>query len=104
MVYFNRQAVLDLEQIFEGLLVWEKHPLEIEHARKYRDDIIDVCRRLDTQSHHFNCKYPQHKLYGAKFTRYRRNKSTVWYIIYNISSLGDVFIEKILSNYETSEV
>lgn len=103
MVYLSEQAENDLYQILVGLATWEKHPLEFAHAASYVEDIRQIALSLDQKSHHFNCKFPQHKLYGAKFTRYRRNKSTVWYIIYNISPKADIFIEKILSNYEMVE-
>lgn len=102
MVYFNKQAILDLEGIFEGLILWKKHPLEIEHAKKYRDDIIDICQSLENTNYHLNIKFPEHKIYGSKFTRYRRNKNTIWYIIYNIAPTGDIFIEKVTNNYDTT--
>ncbi len=34
MVYFNKQAVNDIDSIVDGLLSWEKHPLELNHVPK----------------------------------------------------------------------
>ena len=101
MVYFSRQAKIDLELIFKGIISWEKHSITIEHVERYIDDISDSANNLSTKTKHQNCIYPSHKQYGDKFFRYRRNKNTIWYLIYNVDFYGNIFIEKIISNYLT---
>ncbi|MDD2798107.1 MAG: hypothetical protein PHV20_05895 [Bacteroidales bacterium] len=84
-----------------GLITWNKHPLEVAHASEYVADIRKVCDSLDTKSVHFNTQFRLHKQYGDKVHNYRRNKHTNWYIIYNIDSFGNIYIERIISNYLT---
>ena len=72
MVYFSRQAIIDLDTIFIGILSWKKHTLSLEHAEKYIDDIADSAYKLSTKTTHQNCIYPSHKQYGDKFIRYCR--------------------------------
>ena len=102
MVLFSHLAENDLTNIFIGLSLWKKHPLEFKHAEKYVDDIVDVCESLDKASYHANVQYNIHKQYGEKVFCYTRNKSTTWYIIYDID-LGSntVYIQHITSNHVT---
>jgi len=67
----------------------------------YRNDIVAECYKLEIKLRHQNCIYPTHKRFGEKFIRYRRNKNTTWYIIYNIDMHGNILIEKVISNYQT---
>lgn len=101
MVYYSYPAKMDLSNILTGLMEWPKHPLETEHALQYVDDIFAVCDSLDMKIYHANTVYPVHKLYGSKVYTYKRNRQTTWYIIYNLDRHGNVFINKIMSNYQT---
>ena len=99
MVIINSRTEDDFVSIFYGLITWEKHPLELAHARAYLNDIRNVCYSLDSKSIHFNNKFPELKKYGAKLHTYKRNKQTHWYIVYNIDRHGNIFINHISSNY-----
>jgi len=101
MVYYSKQADKDLDDILEGLLTWWKHTLTREFCLNYVSDIIDVCDSLDTKTVHFNASYETHKRYGEKVHKYVRNKSTTWYIIYNIDLYHNVYVNKIISNHLT---
>ena len=101
MVYYSIEADNDLDEILEGLLSWRKCVLTREFCQSYISDIIDVCDSLDGKSIHFNTVYETHKLYGKKVHKYSRNKSTTWYIIYDIDSNNNIYINKIISNYLT---
>jgi len=101
MVYYSNNARIDLRNIFDGLLTWSKHQLEYNHVVLYHNDILDICNSLDSKSVHFNTRYTTHKRYGEKVHTYRRSKQTIWYIIYNLDQHGNVYIQKILSNYST---
>lgn len=100
-VYISRQAVEDLKNIFSALITWEKGPLELEHALQYIDDIEAKCFSLENKMYHVRTTFSTHKLYGDKLLTYRRNRATVWYIIYNIDTFHNVLITKIISNYLT---
>jgi len=47
MVYYSEQAENGLYNILIGLANWEKHPLGIQHALNYYDDIRQICDKLD---------------------------------------------------------
>jgi plasmid stabilization system protein ParE len=102
-VYISPQAVDDLKNIFTALINWKKGSLELDHALKYVDDIEARCLSLANKTYHFRTTFTTHKLYGDKVVTYRRNRSTVWYIIYNIDSFQNIIITKIISNYLTVE-
>ena len=102
-VYFSRQAVDDLKDIFRALITWEKGPLELKHALQYVDDIEAKCFSLANKTYHVRTTFATHKLYGDKVLTYRRNRATVWYIIYTIDSFHNILITKIISNYLTVE-
>ena len=70
---------------------------------KYVDDIEAKCFSLSNTTHHFRTTYPSHKLFGDKVLTYRRNRATVWYIIYTIDMFHNVLVTKIISNYLTIE-
>ena len=103
MVYYSKQTDNDLDEILEGLLTWQKHILTREFCLNYVSDIIDVCNRLSHKSFHIDAVYETHKRYGKKVHKYPRNKSTTWYIIYNVTDTMDIYIEKIISNYLTAK-
>ena len=103
MVLFSQLAENDLSNIFIGLSLWKKHPLEYEHAMNYVDDIVDLCESLDKTNHHFNTQFEMHKKYGKKVHCYNRNKNTTWYIIYDIDlSTNTIYIQHITSNHTTT--
>jgi hypothetical protein len=103
MVYYSNQAEKDLDDILDGLLTWQKQVLTREFCLNYISDIIDICDSLNTQMFHFEAVYETHKRYGKKVHKYSRNKNTLWYIIYDIDSYNNVYINKIINNYLTIE-
>ena len=101
MVILNSRSEDDLISIFYGLIVWEKHPLELEHAKLYLNDMRNVCQSIGSRTFHFNNKFSKLKKYGDKLHTYKRNKQTQWFIIYNIDRHGNIFINHITSNHNT---
>jgi len=101
MVYYSRQADIDLDEILEGLLHWKKFELTYDFCYNYVSDIIDICDSLDTKTYHRNTFHPTHKQFGEKVYAYHRNKQTTWYIIYNIDLFGSILVNKIISNHLT---
>jgi hypothetical protein len=101
MVFINRQAKIDLDNLVTALLEWEKITLSVAEVMRYVDDIVDICYQLDKSAYHQSAKYKEHLKYGTYSYPYRRNKNTIWYIIYNIDTSNTIFINKIISNYLT---
>ncbi len=101
MVWYNLQAVEDLSNILYGLASWSKHPLGMEHALLYVQDIRDICDKLDEKVYHTKVIYVSHAGYGEYVHRYKRNKNTTWYILYNTYEHNIVEIAKIMSNHLT---
>jgi hypothetical protein len=102
MVYINDTALNDLNDILDGLMMWKKHSLEPAHAENYVDDIVEFCYTLDKLQYHFSAQYEEHLKYGKFVCLYKRNYSTVWYIIYDKDLTGNIFINKIINNYMTT--
>ena len=50
MIYLNSRAEDDLVSILIGLLTWEKHFIELEHATSYIHDIRMECYSLGTKN------------------------------------------------------
>jgi len=101
MVFIDRQAKIDLDNIVIGLLEWNKIVLTVPEVMQYVDDIVNICYQLDGLIHHSKAKYKEHLKYGAYSYPYKRNKNTTWYLIYNIDSFENIFVNKIMSNYLT---
>ena len=101
MIYYSQKAFDDLDNIFYGLIIWPKHPLEPEHAKQYVRNIEEMCNSLDGKFYHQKTSYITHKKYGNYVYQYKRNQNTSWYIIYNKSLSNDIFIERIINNYLT---
>jgi len=101
MVFIKRQAKIDLDNIVVGLLEWKKITLSVAEVMKYVDDIADICNQLESSVYHCHAKYKEHLKYGKYSYPYKRNKNTTWYIIYDIDSNNNVFVNKIISNYLT---
>lgn len=103
MVLYSDRVNNDLDNILYGMLEWEKFTLTFEHISNYISDIISVCDKLDQTSYHANTKYKIHKQFGSKVYKYRRNKNTTWYIIYDYSKQHNlVYINHITSNHTTT--
>jgi hypothetical protein len=102
MVFYSFNSRQDLRNIFDGLLDWTKHKLEYNHVVLYHNDILNVCNSIGTKTFHFNAQIPIHKRYGEKVHKYKRNKQTIWYIIYNLDYHGNVYIQRIISNHITT--
>lgn len=104
MVYYSKIAQNDLTDLFWGLLTWDKHPLEQDHVSSYLDDLQDICNRLDQLSYHAKAQLQLHKKFGDNVYKYRRNKNTTWYIIYDFDELNNiVYINHIMPNHTSSE-
>lgn len=101
-VYISQEAINDLNNIFTALITWKKGALEFEHALQYVNDIESQCYSIGLKSYHSKSIYSSHKIFGENVFKYRRNSSTIWYIIYNIDNQGNILISKIISNYKTS--
>ena len=102
MLLFSDRANNDLDEILQGMLNWEKMTLTFEHISNYISDIIDVCDQLDQTNYHTNSKYQIHKQFGNKVYKYRRNRNTTWYILYDYNKQNNiVYINHIISNHTT---
>lgn len=73
MVFISRQAKVDLDNIFIGMLHRNKMELSVEFAEKYIDALVEQCYFLEKNFYHTNTVYPEHKKYGNKVHKYRRN-------------------------------
>jgi plasmid stabilization system protein ParE len=102
MVLYSNAAKQDLEDILYGLIYWERHPLSVEHALQYVDDIKDNADTICKKPYHIDARYLTHKRYGSNVHTYRRNQHTQWYMIYDWNSLYRVaLVNKILNNHLT---
>jgi hypothetical protein len=101
MVFINNQVKIDLDNIVIGLLEWEKIVLAVDEVMRYVDNIVDICYQLDAISYHHRATYAAHLKYGAYTYPYKHNQKTTWYIIYDIDTSNNVFVNKIISNYLT---
>lgn len=92
----------DLIDLLFGLLTWNKHELNIEHAERYVDEIADVIDSICKKTVHRNCVYQSHMLYGEKVYIYRRNNHTTWYVIYDwVKAHRTAYVNKIMNNHIT---
>jgi len=101
MVFINSQAKIDLDNIVIGLLEWKKITLGVSEVMQYVDDIADICYQLGNAVYHSKAKYESHLKYGSYSYPYKRNKSTTWYIIYDIDLHRNIYVNKIISNHLT---
>jgi hypothetical protein len=101
MVFYSASARSDLDEIRQGLLSWERITLTEEFVSGYMDELRTVCDSLDAKTYHISAMYAIHLRYGTKVHLYKRNNHTTWYIIYDLDRYGNVFINKIISNYLT---
>ena len=102
MVFISKQAKIDLDNIVIGLLEWNKIELTVDEVMQYVDDIVAICYQLDSTVHHHKATYNEHLKYGAYSYPYKRNKKTIWDIIYNINNKqNNILVNKIISNYTT---
>ena len=101
MVFYSKQADEDMDNIRAGLLHW-KIELREDFVLSYVAEIKRQCELIPKNFYHANTVYPEHKKYGAKVHKYRRNAHTTWYIIYNTDSYNNIFVNKIISNHTTT--
>jgi len=106
MVEFSKQARIDLENIFDGLLAWctpnGQFYLDTNTVINYHNDILDVCEHLDTLTYHTKSKYPDHSRFGNYVYVYKRNAKTTWYLIYDWDGVNKIaYLNKIMSNHLT---
>jgi hypothetical protein len=67
----------------------------------YVDDIVDICDQLDAVGYRHRATYKEHLKHGEYAYPYKRNQKTTWYIVYDINLSGNIFVNKIISNYLT---
>lgn len=103
MVFYNQQALDDFDEIFRGLLFWDKIELSEQFVIDYVSDLRMQCESISSKLIHMNTTYPDHKRFGEKVHRYRRNQNTIWYIIYDIDNEWNIYINKIISSFLTIE-
>ena len=101
MVFLNSNTRNDLKDIRLGLLNWNKFELSENFIIDNINGIIDVFFTLDRKSYHTNTVFEIHKMYGRKVYQHKINKKTTWYIIYDVDLLGNIFVNKIISNHIT---
>lgn len=99
MVFYNLQAQTDLKHIRRGMLKWKRIVLSFDFVMSYMNDILDSCDSIDKFPIHTKTSIPSHQHFGKYMFRYRRNKRTTWYIVYDIDSLNNIYINRILSNH-----
>jgi len=105
MVFISRTASNDLRKILLGLINWKKVILDREYCINYVSEIIKVCRSIDHLSIHLNSEYSAHKKFGQKVYKYKRNRNTTWYIIYDYDKPNNiVYIKHINSNHTTESL
>lgn len=78
MVYYSRNAIKALDNIFEGLLSWPKQNLSYGHVKSYHNERRIVCDSLDSLIYHFDVRFDKHKKYSKKAHCYNRKKIQVW--------------------------
>ncbi|GHU70467.1 hypothetical protein FACS189413_10860 [Bacteroidia bacterium] len=102
MVIYSDVAIQDLEDILYGLVTWKKHPLAVEHALQYVDELHADADTICLKFYHANTTYLLHQKYGNKAHTYKRNVQTQWYVIYEWMNYQRVaLVNKILNNYQT---
>lgn len=106
MVYWSDEAHEDIERIFEDLLHWRtpngQVHMDYAHAVAYYTELYDRFETIDQLHVHQKPKYASHARHGQYAYQYNRNDRTTWYAIYDLHGT-DVFLKKILSNYNTKE-
>ena len=105
MVFYNKSALDDIEQIFIGLLEWRTKDnmqprMTFDEVWNYRNDLYNVGNALDTLSYHAETQYDTHKQYGKYVYRYNKNQRTQWYFIYD-KIREAIYINRIINNYLT---
>jgi hypothetical protein len=101
MVFISDRAKIDLDNIIVGLLEWEKVVLTVDEVMRYVDDIVDICYHLDAVGYRHKATHEEHLKHGTYAYPYKRNKKTTWYIVYDVDLFGNIFVNKITSNYLT---
>jgi hypothetical protein len=96
-VFFNEQSEQDLSDTVIGLLLWKKVTITEEEALRYADDVYEMAQSIPYLLQHKKCQYDAHEQYGKYQLKYRRNRRTTWYIIYDIEhNSGNILIELIV--------
>ena len=106
MVFYSKRSLRDFECIFRALLKWKPkkylYPvLTFDEVVSYRNDLNKQCLSIANVENHKTSYYEIHKKYGKFVISYKRNKNTMWYIIYDVKSNGDILIKKIMNNHKT---
>ncbi|MDR3219813.1 MAG: hypothetical protein LBU22_12710 [Dysgonamonadaceae bacterium] len=103
-VFWRNQALTDLDHCIDALMFPEpanRPSLTYEDAIDYKNDIVTFALSLRNRIRHIACVYEIHKQYGSKVARYDRNKNTQYYIIYNVDTEGNIYVERIMTNHIT---
>jgi hypothetical protein len=103
MVLVKKKALNDIQSILNGLLTWNKHQLSYDFCINYVDRIIETCFEIKNVVFHKKATYLTHKMFGVYIYDLKSNRHTTWYIIYNIDSMNNILVERIISNYVTIE-
>jgi hypothetical protein len=106
MVIWSEESINDLEDILFALITWEKHkPLTLDAAKLYVEDVERMGNSIPKLLSHTNSTYDDHRAYGTKVCKYKRNPRTTWYIIYDWDEVNKIaYINKIMNNYMTVSV
>lgn len=101
MVFYSQQALRDFDDIFYGLLLWERVGLSKPFVESYIKELKTQYENIPNNSFHPDTTFSPHKKNDSKVHRFQRNSQTQWYIIYDIDAENNVYINKIISNYIT---
>jgi hypothetical protein len=103
MVFYNPAAEEDLALLLIGLIIWKKHPLSREHALRYVTELRTICDQLDQKSEHIITSN-ELMTFGLYSFRYRRNRNTIWHIIYDIDKDSNIYITRIISSHSLTRI
>lgn len=78
-----------------------KYKYFYEDAVLYVEKIRDEFTKIENSIFREKSKFDRHKQYGEYIHTYKANAHTHWYIIYDISPNGDIWINKIINNHMT---
>lgn len=101
MIIISKSVKKDIRKIIKGLQSWKVYKISKNEAIDYALKIKHNIYKIDNLFFHEKAKYDTHKLYGEYIHTYKANAHTQWYIIYDISPNGDIWINKIINNHMT---
>lgn len=66
MVFYSQQALRDFDDIFYGLLLWERVGLSKPFVESYIKELKTQCENIPNFSYHHKTQYSSHKKFGTK--------------------------------------